>query len=416
MKSCKIIPKSNPLTKTLLLVCAKEKNSALYALPAKYLRSHANIEPQRQQTKREFPQPPSPPRRRTLLYGFRTEPYATSLFEKDAGKFKLHSKHTYLHTCFFLDHILHIPAYATKVGFCRHDNDSLSIFQMMLHKPSSYSQRWRRILQFFPGKIMDTNRASFRNNNVSLRVNRSIVFLKRSISCQIRQIRIWSSSGRLTKSKNDNRRMGHDSLLIPESYEGTRSILSDSSAKNVIIQSLKFTCVNDRLAPITIRARVHNKNTVMTTIAENKRARFDYELLETIEAGIALLGHEVKSVKTGHVSLQGSFVTLRGDELFLTNALIPFYTHAGDPGSYDPTRPRQLLVKRSEAKRLIGKVRVHGLTLIPLRVYTKRHLVKVLFAVAKGKKEYDKRQTTMKREAKRKADRAMRGSPRLNNQ
>lgn len=154
----------------------------------------------------------------------------------------------------------------------------------------------------------------------------------------------------------------------------------------------------------------------MTIIAENKRARFDYELLETIEAGIALLGHEVKSVKTGHVSLQGSFVTLRGDELFLTNALIPFYAHAGDPGSYDPTRPRQLLVKRSEVKRLIGKVRVHGLTLIPLRVYTKRHLVKVLFAVAKGKKEYDKRQTTMKREAKRKADRAMRGSPRLNNQ
>lgn len=154
----------------------------------------------------------------------------------------------------------------------------------------------------------------------------------------------------------------------------------------------------------------------MTTIAENKRARFDYELLETIEAGIALLGHEVKSVKTGHVSLQGSFVTLRGDELFLTNALIPFYTHAGDPGSYDPIRPRRLLVKRSEAKRLIGKVRVHGLTLIPLRVYTKRHLIKVLFAVAKGKKEYDKRQTTMKREAKRKADRAMRGSPRLNNQ
>lgn len=146
----------------------------------------------------------------------------------------------------------------------------------------------------------------------------------------------------------------------------------------------------------------------MTTIAINKRARFDYEILETVEAGIELLGHEVKSVKTGHMSLQGSFVTIRGNDLVLTNALIPFYPHAGDPGNYEPTRPRRLLVKKSEAKRFIGKVRTNGLTLIPLRVYTKRHLVKVEFALAKGKKEYDKRATTQKREAKRKIDRAMR--------
>ncbi len=146
----------------------------------------------------------------------------------------------------------------------------------------------------------------------------------------------------------------------------------------------------------------------MTTIAINKRARFDYEILETIEAGVALLGHEVKSVKTGHMSLQGSFVTIRGNDLMLTNALIPFYEHAGDPSGYEPTRPRRLLVKKSEAKRFIGKVRTNGLTLIPLRVYTKRHLVKVEFALAKGKKEYDKRETTQKREAARKMARAMR--------
>lgn len=145
----------------------------------------------------------------------------------------------------------------------------------------------------------------------------------------------------------------------------------------------------------------------MTTIAFNKRARFDYEILETIEAGIALLGHEVKSIKTGHVSLQGSFVTIHGNDLMLTNALIPFYPFAGDSTNYEPTRPRRLLVKKNEAKRLIGKVRTNGLTLIPLRVYTKRHLVKVEFVLAKGKKEYDKRAVTQKREAKRKMERAM---------
>ncbi|QQR77206.1 MAG: SsrA-binding protein SmpB [Candidatus Moraniibacteriota bacterium] len=146
----------------------------------------------------------------------------------------------------------------------------------------------------------------------------------------------------------------------------------------------------------------------MPTFAYNKRARFDYELLETIEAGIALLGHEVKSIKTGHISLQGSFVTIHGNDLMLTNALIPFYPFAGDSSRYEPTRPRRLLIKKNEAKRLIGKVRTNGLTLIPLRVYTKRHLVKVEFALAKGKKEYDKRATTQKREADRKMARAMR--------
>lgn len=145
----------------------------------------------------------------------------------------------------------------------------------------------------------------------------------------------------------------------------------------------------------------------MPTLAYNKRARFDYEILETIEAGISLLGHEVKSIKTGHVSLQGSFVTIHGDDIMLTNALIPFYPFAGNPSSYNPTRPRRLLIKKNESKRLIGKVRTNGLTLIPLRVYTKRHLVKVEFALAKGKKEYDKRATTKKREANRKIARAM---------
>lgn len=146
----------------------------------------------------------------------------------------------------------------------------------------------------------------------------------------------------------------------------------------------------------------------MKTLALNKRARFDYELLETFEAGLVLSGQEVKSIKTGHISLKGSFVTIHGSSLILTNAFIPPYPHAGILTGYDPSQPRTLLVKRTELKRLIGSVQANGLTLVPLRVYTKRHLIKVEFALAKGKKEHDKRDSIQKREAKRRIERAMR--------
>jgi SsrA-binding protein len=145
----------------------------------------------------------------------------------------------------------------------------------------------------------------------------------------------------------------------------------------------------------------------MSTLAINKRARFDYELLDHYEAGLVLSGQEVKSVKTGHISLKGSFVTLRDSELYLTNAFIPPYPFAGQLSGYDPTRPRKLLLKKSEIRSLIGKVRINGLTLVPLRVYTKRSLVKIEFAVAKGKKAFDKRQTIAKREDQRKIRRAL---------
>jgi SsrA-binding protein len=146
----------------------------------------------------------------------------------------------------------------------------------------------------------------------------------------------------------------------------------------------------------------------MGTLAINKRAGFDYELLDRYEAGLVLSGQEVKSVKTGHISLKGSFVTLKGSELYLTNALIPLYPFAGPRPDYDPTRPRKLLAKKSEIRSLIGKVRVQGLTLVPLRVYTKRKLLKLEFAVGKGKKAFDKRQSIAKREAKRSIGRALR--------
>ena len=139
----------------------------------------------------------------------------------------------------------------------------------------------------------------------------------------------------------------------------------------------------------------------MSEIAYNKRANFDYEILEKFEAGLVLLGHEVKSIKTGHISLKESFVTIHGSELYRTNAHVPPYKHAGKLENYDPTRPRKLLVKKSEINRLIGKARVQGLALVPIRIYTKKRFLKLEFGLGKGKKEYDKRDKIKKREDER---------------
>jgi len=147
----------------------------------------------------------------------------------------------------------------------------------------------------------------------------------------------------------------------------------------------------------------------MKSLAVNKRASFDYTLLDRYEAGLVLSGQEVKSVKTGHLSLKGSFVTAKGDELFLTNAFIPPYPFAGKLPHYDPTRSRKLLLKKSEIRSLIGKVRVAGLTLVPLSVYTKKRLLKLSFAVGKGKKAHDKRQDIAKKDARRSMERALKG-------
>ena len=145
----------------------------------------------------------------------------------------------------------------------------------------------------------------------------------------------------------------------------------------------------------------------MSTHAVNKRAHYDYEISDKFEAGLILTGQEVKSAKTGHISLKGSFVTAKGNELFLTNANIPPYKHAGEVKNYDPTRSRKLLLKKSEIKSLIGKSRVSGLTLVPIRVYTKKRYVKLEFGVGKGKKEFDKRESIKKREDERKMERTL---------
>jgi SsrA-binding protein len=146
----------------------------------------------------------------------------------------------------------------------------------------------------------------------------------------------------------------------------------------------------------------------MPQLAHNKRAHFDYIISDKYEAGLVLTGQEVKSVKTGHVSLKESFVTVKGSELYLTNANIPPYQHAGKVAFYEPTRPRKLLLKKSEIKRLIGKVRTEGLTLVPISLYTKKRLLKLEFGIGKGKKKVDKRQTIGKREDERRMQRALR--------
>ncbi len=145
----------------------------------------------------------------------------------------------------------------------------------------------------------------------------------------------------------------------------------------------------------------------METLAKNRRAFFDYELLEKFEAGLLLKGYEVKAIKTGHISLKGAFVTSHKDELYLTNATIPLYKHAGKVPGYDPTLPRKLLLHRKEIKYLKGKSTTEGLTLVALSVYNKKGKIKLSFALAKGKKSIDKRQTIRKREDDIKIERIM---------
>ena len=139
----------------------------------------------------------------------------------------------------------------------------------------------------------------------------------------------------------------------------------------------------------------------MKIFAENKKAYFDYEILEKLEAGIALIGQEVKSIKNGRINLAGSYVVLRNNETFLVGCKIPPYQPKNAPADYNSERPRKLLLKKSESKYLIGKTKQKGLTLAPLKVYTKDGKIKLEFGIAKGKKKFDKRELIKKRETER---------------
>jgi SsrA-binding protein len=133
-----------------------------------------------------------------------------------------------------------------------------------------------------------------------------------------------------------------------------------------------------------------NENDSDKVIADNRKARHEYHFLETWEAGVALQGSEVKSCRMGQMSLADSYAIIRHNELILLNAHIAPYAMANQ-FNHDPRRDRKLLLHRSEIDRIIGKLNAGGLTLIPVKVYLKNGLVKVLLALAKGKKLYDKR-------------------------
>jgi SsrA-binding protein len=143
----------------------------------------------------------------------------------------------------------------------------------------------------------------------------------------------------------------------------------------------------------------------MPTLANNRRASFDYDLLESYEAGLVLSGQEVKSAKGGHVNLSGAYVSLRIENnkavLYLVGAHISPYRFAGNIVDYNPDRERRLLLNKKEISRLTGKIQEKGLTLIPVKMYTKRSFVKLEFALGKGKKKYDKRESIKKREVDR---------------
>ena len=136
----------------------------------------------------------------------------------------------------------------------------------------------------------------------------------------------------------------------------------------------------------------------MAVLAENKKAYFNYEILEKFEAGIVLIGQEVKSIKSGRINLAGSYVVLKDEEVYLINASVPPYQPKNVLGEYNPLRARKLLLKKTEIKYLIGKAEQKGLTLVPLRAYTKKRKIKLEFAIGKGRKKVDKKELIKKRE------------------
>jgi len=148
-----------------------------------------------------------------------------------------------------------------------------------------------------------------------------------------------------------------------------------------------------------------------TSIAENRKAFHDFHLLETFEAGIVLLGTEVKAIREGRVNLRDSFARVEDGEVFLYNVNISPYSHRGY-ADHEPLRRRKLLLHRDEIRKLIGKTVEKGMTLVPVRLYYKKGRVKVAVSLAKGKKEYDKRETIKRREADRETRAAIKSSRR----
>jgi SsrA-binding protein len=141
-------------------------------------------------------------------------------------------------------------------------------------------------------------------------------------------------------------------------------------------------------------------------VCQNKKARHDYHIIEVIEAGMVLLGTEVKSLREGRANLKDSYARIRDGELYLVQAHISPYSHASYD-NHDPERVRKLLVHKRELKRLTGKTQEKGLTIVPLKIYFKDGKAKIELALASGKKSYDKRETLKRQTQKREMERAI---------
>ncbi|OHA71097.1 MAG: SsrA-binding protein [Candidatus Wildermuthbacteria bacterium RIFCSPLOWO2_12_FULL_40_9] len=155
------------------------------------------------------------------------------------------------------------------------------------------------------------------------------------------------------------------------------------------------------------RSELNKLTKLMTILAENKKARFDCDILERFEAGIALIGQEVKSLKTRGISLAGSYVVVKENEVFWVGSKIPPYQPKNAPTDYNPERARKLLLEGREIKYLIGKTRQKGLTLVPLKVYTVKGKIKMEFGVGKGQKQANKKELIKKREAQKEIERKL---------
>ena len=147
-------------------------------------------------------------------------------------------------------------------------------------------------------------------------------------------------------------------------------------------------------------AELTEREKAQSNIAENRKAFHDFHLLETFEAGLVLLGTEVKAIREGRVNLRDSFARVEDGEAFIYNVHISPYSHRGY-ADHEPLRRRKLLLHRSEIRKLIGKTVEKGMTLVPTKLYFKDGRVKVAVSIAKGKKDYDKRETIKKRETDR---------------
>jgi len=145
----------------------------------------------------------------------------------------------------------------------------------------------------------------------------------------------------------------------------------------------------------------------MSVYATNEKAHFDYHIQETLEAGLVLAGHEVKSIRAGRCSIKGAYVKIVGGEAWLLGATVSPYQPGNVPPDYDQQRSRKLLLKKKELNYLMGKSQEKGLTLVPIRLYNKNGLIKLEVGIGQGKKKADKREKIAKREVQRKIERAL---------